>query len=245
MTEIEILAYGSIILLFSSLLQGLTGFGFSLFAVPLLTLLLPPRTVIPVLIVYSLMVNVAVLISAKGHLDLKRQGLLLVGGLAGLPLGSYLLRNLPVFHLKMIIGAVVLLLAVILLVRPDTKIVKTDSKAVNLPVGFLSGLLCSSVSLSGPPVIIFYAFRKVNKQYFRGNLALFFLVLNFFTLILYSSSGMLTGVVLRYAWQFLPALLLGMSTGIYLTRFLPERSFQRVVLALLLIIGIMTVATNF
>ena len=61
--EIELILIGSFIFLVSAMLQGLSGFGFSILAIPLITLFISPRMAVPVLILFSIVINIVVLYS--------------------------------------------------------------------------------------------------------------------------------------------------------------------------------------
>jgi len=70
----QLVFIGLFIFLFSAALQGLTGFGFSILAVPLITLFISPKTAVPILLIYSMIINIVVLYSARKAINLKKIG---------------------------------------------------------------------------------------------------------------------------------------------------------------------------
>lgn len=240
--NLDILLMGSAIFLISGLLQGLSGFGFSILAIPLITLFIPPKTAVPILMLYSIILNLVVLYSAWRAINLKRIWLLLVAGIAGLPLGAHLLVVLDGNFLKIFIGIMIIFFGILLLMgyRKQLK----HEKLAMLPIGFISGLLSGSISISGPPIIIFLANNDLEKHSFRGNLALYFLILNIFTIPVFWLNGLFTDTVIFFTLRFLPGLLLGVILGNLLSHKVQEKHFRKFTLILLLIMGALAIVSG-
>ncbi len=233
---------GSVIFFLSALLQGLSGFGFSLFALPFVTLLIAPHEVVPVMIIYSIIINIVVLYSARTHIQIRAIRIFLVFGILGLPFGTYLLLIFPNSILKVMIGIIVIFWGAFFLSGLKLKIKK--GKIVKILFGFISGVLGSSISLSGPPLIVYFTDTRMKKQYFRANLALYFIILNIITIILYSANNLMTSKVFNTSLKYFPALMLGVITGSLLSKKIPEKIFRNLVLILLIISGLIIIFTT-
>jgi len=225
-----------------SVLSGMIGFGFALIAVPLLTLVLSPQTVVPMVRLQSLLTSAMVGLSARRWLDVRRMWLLIVASLVGLPLGAYLLTVWDVNTLKVFIGAVTVLSAASMLLGVELQI--GDGPLVRAPVGFLSGVLGGSTGMAGPPVVIFFSGQGVEKQTFRANLALLFVVQNVFSIPLYMAGGIMTRSVLVYTIVLLPALLIGAPLGIRLSQRVDEVAFRKVALLAIMATGLVAVVSG-
>jgi uncharacterized membrane protein YfcA len=116
--------------------------------------------------------------------------------------------------------------------------------ALLLPVGLLSGILGGSTSLNGPPVILYFASLRPDKDVFRANMAAYFTAVNTTAVFMFLFSGLLTGRVLVMVLAFLLPLIAGTFTGIWLARQISEQRFRHAVLILLGLIGIMLIVTN-
>jgi hypothetical protein len=138
------------------------GFGFSLLSVPLLVMLMPAPRVVPLLAVFSLLVNAAVLYQCRSHLRPRRILPLLIAGLAGVPLGVRLLTLASESTLRIALGGATVVMSCALLfgVRFRTK---REALAM-VPVGLLSGVMNGAATLSGPPVIIFQIAQRAGKN---------------------------------------------------------------------------------
>ncbi|MDP8267210.1 MAG: sulfite exporter TauE/SafE family protein [Candidatus Tenebribacter davisii] len=238
----QIVIIGLFIFLFSAALQGLTGFGFSILAVPLITLFISPKTAVPILLVYSMIINIVVLYSARKSINLKKIWILLVAGIISMPLGTHLLVIMDENILKIFIGSIILIFGILLLTG-YRKQFKND-KLTMLPVGLLSGILGGSISISGPPIILFLSNRNVDKHTFRGNLAAYFFILNIFTVPVYYFNGLLTKEVWNYSLTFLPGLLIGVLVGTLLSHKIKDDHFKKLTLILLILMGIIAIISG-
>ncbi len=65
------------------------------------------------------------------------------------------------------------------------------------------------------------------------------------SIVIFASSGLVTLDVLRYALWCAPALVIGVALGTPLYLRLNDRQFQKTVLVLMLLMGVLLVAINF
>jgi uncharacterized protein len=237
--RLEFILFGSVVFFTSALLQGLSGFGFSILAIPLISFILIPKTSVPILLIYSIIINITVLASTRKALDLKKIWLLLLGAVIAIPFGTKLLIILPENIIRGFIGILILIFGTVLL--SGLRIKFKRSKLIMLPIGFLSGILGASISISGPPIIIYFTSLETEKQEFRGNLAIYFFLLNLFTIPVYFMNGLFTGEVLRNTLIYLPALVAGVLTGNLISSKIKDSHFRLITLYLLLVMGITSI----
>ena len=227
---------GLLAIFLAGVTYGLTGFGFALVSVPLLMLLLPPRAVVPIVLLLSTLTGIAVAYEARKSVDLKRIWPLMVAGFVGMPLGTYLLTSLDANVLKAAIGAVITLIALAFLFGFQRSV--RNERLACAPIGFVSGLLNGSTGMSGPPVILFFNNQGIEKQVFRANLATYFVALNFGTFAAQFIGGLFTREVLTYVLWFLPALFIGTWAGIRLSHRVREAAFRRATLIIVSLAGL-------
>lgn len=239
MMSIEIIIFGSLVFFLSALLQGLSGFGFSILAIPLISFFIAPRASVPTLLIYSMVINIAVLVSTKKAINLKSIWLLLVGALLAIPLGTRMLIVLPENLIRLIIGILILVFGILLLTGSHIRFL--NSRFIMLPIGFISGALGACVSISGPPVIIYFTNQGTQKHEFRGNLAIYFFLLNIFTFPVFYLNGLFTPQVIKNTLLFSPGLLAGVLIGSFLSHKIHDQHFRKITLYLLLIMGISTI----
>ncbi|MGA1792687.1 MAG: sulfite exporter TauE/SafE family protein [Thermoplasmatota archaeon] len=226
------------IVLLAGFVQGLVGFGSGLVMVPVLVLLIEPKVLIPVVLVHGLIMNELLAIEARKHIQAGRVAPILLGGLIGLPFGTYLLIILSPDIIKIMIGAVIVLFGLILLSGRAFEIKR--ERIFKVPIGIISGLLNGSVSMSGPPVILFFANQKVRKRNFRANTVTYFFFLNVATLFIFTLVGLITSDVLVLAGATLPVALLGIFLGTKASKVVKEKVFRKIALILVSLAGLVS-----
>lgn len=200
---------------------------------------MPAQAAVPMLSATSIFLNLLVLLQSRRSLDVRRIMPLLLAGIAGLPLGIWLLRSVHGGTVKIVVGALVTLSAVIYLSGFRLGIVR--ERLAMVPVGLASGVLNGATSFSGPPVILFLANQDVVKHQFRASLAAYFLMLNVVSVPAFVAGGLMTGqVALRTAYLF-PAVVAGSLLGIRTAGRVSEPLFRRLALAALAILGLISI----
>jgi uncharacterized protein len=227
---------GSLVLFAAGCVQGITGFGLSLLALPLLGMIFGIQETVPILVMLSIVTNAWI---AKGHiheLQWKAIAQMLIPALVGVPIGIYILVFVEASLLKTIAGIVIAVFAVFAAV--DFSFMQGSRIRKPYLFGFLSGVMNGSVSLSGPPIVAYFAIEKLQKDAFRSNISAYFLILNIITL-----GGMIIKNVcgwpeLTLGAYLLPSLAVGTALGITIVKHINERLFRRLSLGLLLVTGI-------
>ncbi len=236
------LAAAIIIILIGALIQGMAGFGFSQFAIPLLVLFMDSGELIPIMVVLSLFLNLLMIQDLRKDVNVGRIWPLMAGGIFGIPIGTYLLLVADPNHLKLLIGSMIFVFGLAQLLEFRRHV--DSEKAAMAPIGFAGGVLQGSVSMSGPPLILFFSNQGFTKQEFRASLIAFFLFMNIATLPVYLYAGLLTGSVLSASMLLLPGLVVGTLAGSRLAKGVREESFRMGVLVLVMIFGCMSIASG-
>jgi uncharacterized membrane protein YfcA len=234
-----IIGIAIIVILMAGFVQGVTSFGFALISMPLLTKFIPLQQVVPIVVVLSLLTNVAILINARRHVDLKKIWILILSSIAAAPVGTYLLLYVDANILKIGTGVLIVLFA-LALIRGFSIPVRNE-KAAFIPVGLTSGLLNGSISMSGPPVALFLSNQGADKQTFRANITAYGIILNVITVCTYIFTGLLNTQVVTYISWMIPAMVIGVLLGIWAVKRINEVTFKRMALWLIIISGIWTI----
>lgn len=236
------LLLGFIIIWFAASIQGISGFGLSLVAVPLLSLILPLEVVVPLMVVFSLILNVISFSKIKGHVNKTQMLILICCGVLFIPVGIYGLKTLDDQIIKVVAGVIISFSAIMMAFGFKLKF--NNQKIAYGITGMLSGVLNGASSLSGPPVILLLSNEGGEKNNFRKTLATYFMLLNIFTLPAFVIGGFDVDQVLYYGIRLLPALIIGTLFGIAVGNKVPEALFRKLTLGLILVMGIMTVLSG-
>jgi uncharacterized membrane protein YfcA len=227
------------ILFFANWIQGVSGFGRGLIAIPLLSFFIPMDQVIPMMILTGLLTTLLMFLKNHKNTDIRKILLMSLLGIAGTTAGVSLLKVLPVFHLKIIIGTLIMLFA--LLIAAGFSIRVKRMKLAFGVTGFISGFLSGSLSIGGPPVVFLLQGIREEKDAFRGNISLFFLIVSVFSVLNLFLNGMVSGDILRYSLVFMPVILLGTLAGHLFSRKVNEIFFRKLVTGLLFLSGLSAV----
>lgn len=230
---------GFISILLASIIQGITGFGFALIAVPLLSLFIPElRNITPIIVIYSLLTNVIIVYKSRRYIDLKKIIPLIIFGIIATPIGTYILLYVNVSTLKIIIGLIITITAFAMLKNFKIKI-KNQGISYGI-VGLLSGFLNCSTGLSGPPVVLFLTNQNTDKDVFRANLTFYGIATNIFAIILFIAEGIINISVINFTILYLPALIIGVFSGIILSAKINETLFKKLIIYLITCLGLYT-----
>ena len=239
---LTVLIGGLLVMFVSGITYGLAGFGFALVSVPIMIIFLSPKVVVPIIVIRSFVISLIILFEARKWVDLKRIWPLMIAGVAGIPIGTYLLITLDASIVKILIGSVTIPFAIASLAGFKKHI--RSEKLAFAPVGLISGLLTTSTSLSGPPVILFFVNQDVEKQKFRANLVAYFTVLDLVAIPAFMIGGVITTAVINHALWFLPATILGAITGIKLAHRVSEKLFRNIALVIIIFAGLLSILSG-
>ena len=228
-------AAGALVIFLASFVMGLTGFGIALVAMAFLPWLMSPVTAIVLLTVYALVFSLAVVVQLRRDLTPRALVDLLMGTVAGTPIGVWVLASLPVSALNRLIGLVLVVVVVLELRRVMPR--RLVGRAWALGAGFLSGVLGGAVGTPGPPVIVYATTQGWSPRTMKANTMGFFVVNQGVILAGYWWAGLLTREVAGVAMAFALPAVAGVGAGVTLFGRLDPVRFRRVVFVLLAVSG--------
>lgn len=230
-----------LIIIFSSLIKGITGFGFALVSFPLLLMWYTPKEIIPVLMICNLIASVMIVLQKKEHKLLDKQSyyLIVTGGIFTIA-GVIALSSTNGIWLIRISGILFILLTIYSLVRknPNDSIMRDRAY---LSAGAFIGFLTGAISVSGPPLALFLNKANVSNRKFREIFAAFSIITAIIAILGYYAAGMMTLQTLEISAIFVPILLIGTIFGKKLNTVIPIEKFQIINIVLTLIASIILV----
>lgn len=228
-----------LIILFSALIQSITGFGFAVVGVPLLLFFMEPRQVVSIMSIGALILNLMVIYKTKGMSNHKVVWPLFFASLFGLVPGVYILKIMDPSNLKLCIGFLILLVA--FLMASNYVINIKREKLATVLVGIASGFMGGSTSLSGPPVALFLISQQQNKEEFRANLVRYFCLGNIATLLIMYYMDTMDTDGIRHFIYVVPGLLIGVWLGEKAFAKISPGFFKQLTLAVIFLCGAISV----
>ncbi|VAX15382.1 hypothetical protein MNBD_NITROSPINAE03-1297 [hydrothermal vent metagenome] len=230
----EMIFTGAVIFI-GSLLQGVFGFAFVLFATPILSLYLPIKTVAPLLALFLPLLTGVLAVNLRSNFVLANSVPLLVGAIFGAPLGIYLLGSFDDGLVKLALG--------LFLVVYSAYSLYTSKVMMSFPFwssgifGALGGLLGGVFNTSAPPVALYVSSHDWPSQQKRAVLNVFVLTTSIVVLCFHMISENFTYDIMVTFVYLLPAMLAGMITGRWLSKTVNEEKYSKGLYIFLLIIG--------
>ena len=223
-------------LFLSAIIRQISGFGFALVSMPLLTLVLGIRMATPFVAITG--VTVGLLMISANWRQADRRALIQLSGAAlfGVPLGVLLLGALPEEIVKRGLGLLLVVYSLYALIQPQLPLVKKGW--VTLVCGFVSGVLTGAYNTGGPPVVVYGTLRHWTPEQFRSTLQLFFLLVSGLAMIGHGLAGLCSQEMWWLYLYSLPGLYLGHLAGEHLHRLIPRHYFNRLIYGLLIVTGL-------
>ena len=157
--------------------------------------------------------------------------------------GAFLLKNIDIQVLKIVFGAVVVLIGVEMFFREKSSSKMKESKLLLGVIGILSGLLCGLFGIGA--LLAAYVGRVTNTaDEFKANISAVFIAENTFRIILYSLIGVITPDALKHALLLVPVMLAGLFAGMKSARILDEKLVRKLGILLLIVSGIVLIINN-
>lgn len=217
-------------LVVGSAINALVGFGFALVTVPAMALAVGPRQAVVLSAVLGLASNGGVALRHRSDVVRPIAGRLFAGGLVGMPVGLALLLVVPERGIGVGISVVVLAAVAVLALGPEPSRVPPWADVV---AGMSTGVLNTSVGVSGPPVVTALHGHRLGKAGFRATASALFGANGLVAIVLFVAAGEVPATLLATAAVVAPAWPAGWWVGDRLHRRFPEERFRNLVLVLL------------
>jgi uncharacterized membrane protein YfcA len=219
--------------------RGFSGFGAALIFMPLASSLAAPRLVAALLLVIDFVSAAPLVPNAFRHADRKATAIMVAGALVGVPIGTWFLSRLdPVTTRWIISGFVTALLALLL---SGWRYRGKDHAAISVGVGGVSGFCSGLAQTGGPPIVGYWLGRPLAAPIARANILLFFGASDFFSLVSYGVTGLITLESIRFSLLVGPIYGIGVGFGASLFGRASDRLFRAIcygLIVLSLVIGL-------
>lgn len=217
----------------AGLLRALTGFGFALVAVPLLSLVLPPAEAVALTVLLQVAILPRDLRPGAGAPDRRLLAGLAGGAVIGLPLGQLALLQLDPDLCRLATAGFAL--AALAAQVASARIAARVALAPPAAVGGLSGFMAGLAAMPGPPAVLYALSQPLGAPVMRATLLAFFGGLALLSLPGLAWGGMIGGRLLGLFLLCLPLLLLADLSGQRMFHWLSPQAYRhlaRLVLAL-------------
>ncbi|MBE5829302.1 MAG: sulfite exporter TauE/SafE family protein [Butyrivibrio sp.] len=157
--------------------------------------------------------------------------------------GALFLKSADTTLIKIIFGALVILVGIEMLLRELSQKKTKNSRVLLTIIGILSGFLCGLYGVGA--LLGAYIGRTTDDlKSFKANICTVFIIENTFRVILYLFYGIITMESLKRALILSPFMLIGLGAGMLSAGKISEKIVKRIVIILLIVSGIALILTN-
>jgi uncharacterized membrane protein YfcA len=218
--------------------NGLTGFGTALTALPLFLLAVEPVVAAQLVAAASVLGHLSTLGLVWHAIEWRRLAPMLAAGLLGVPIGTWILPWLSVSAFKQAVGTLIFAYCAFMLFGAGRIRLAAGGRGAEAVVGFLGGILGGIAGLSGALPTMWAALEGWPKEERRVFLQVFNLTILTAMLVASLLQGMVGQRALVAMIVALPGTLMGAWFGSLAYHRLDDHRFDRVVLVLLLLAGL-------
>lgn len=222
----------------ASALQSATGIGYGVIAGPIMLVVLNGTQAFQISAIHNLLIALILAPFVYRMLDRTILKLLIAGSCLGIPAGFVLYLSTGVMTLKLISAAVVSMIAVSLarsmLTEPAPANSALPRPAERIAVGLIGGLMSGILAMPGPVVSTWMSIRGWGKDAIRSTVLTFFVFAYGTTLALQLLFADVTVDTLMLSLVLSPIVVLGVGLGYIAARFVSERVFRVILLAVLI-----------
>lgn len=218
--------------------NGLTGFGTALTGLPMWLQAVEPLVAAQLASACSVLGHVTTLPAMWRAMDWPRLAPMLIAGLVGVPIGTWLLPWISLAAFKLAIGLLLIGYCSFMLFAAGRVTLSSGGRGAEAVVGFAGGILGGIAGLSGVLPTIWAALKSWPKDDRRVMFQAFNMTLLTAMLVASLVQGLVGVRFLLALAVAVPGTLLGSWLGVRLYQRLDDRRFDRIVLIVLLLSGI-------
>lgn len=219
-----------VLLVFSGFVQGVTGFGFGMVALPLLACFIDIRGASSLIALIGLGLNCFLFAQLWRHFDKDRVLPLLVSAALASPFGILFLYGAPVSWIYLLLGAIMLAS------YAQQRFALGGNRPwhpvyLGVPCGLLGGWFGGAFGTGGPPLVAYLVTQKFPLGRYVASLQLTFAVASAARVISLGFGGFYTKPVLGAVAASLASSALGAFFGYRCAARLPSKTMGKIVLA--------------
>jgi uncharacterized membrane protein YfcA len=235
MPSVAVIVFSAAVVLTAYVIFGISGFGSTLIAAPLLAQVYPIKFVIPMIVLLDCIGAISMGVRLRADVNKAELTPLLPFLAAGLLLGAFLLLRVPAALLVGGLGIVVAAYGAFYASgrQPRFRVPRWSAA----PVGLFAGVTSSMFGIGGPIYVMYLTARGSTPENVRATVPVIFIFTTIARIAIFAVAGLFTAEVLYTAASLLPLMVLGMWAGHHLHLNMTREQIVRVMGVLLVVSG--------
>ncbi|HET9652839.1 MAG TPA: sulfite exporter TauE/SafE family protein [Usitatibacter sp.] len=217
------------------LVFGLSGFGSTIIAVPILAQFLPISYLVPMLALVDCASATFVGRTSREHLAKDELKWLLPVMFAGFVVGVTLLVKVPDVYLRAALGVLAVAVGIHSIVNPV--VTRRVSRWWVLPTGIAGGAMSTTFGTGGPIYATYLMARLPDKSQIRATMSTLIAISAIIRALTYVATGLITASLAIGSLVTAPFALLGLKLGTRIHVAMSQQQMRRAIGALLIVTG--------
>ena len=230
----ELVMIAAPVVLIAYLVRGICGFGSGLIAIPILSLIIPLKVAVPLVVMLDYLASAGQGVSLRQSIQWSEIGRLIIPALIGVSAGLMIFHKVDAVLLTRFLGGFVFLYALYALWGPKMPRV---SSWWAVPAALCGGAIGTLFGTGGPFYVTYLKARQLDKNVFRATFACVFLLDGAARVTGYVGTEVVDIQLLVLLAMSLPVMILGMYLGGKIHTNLSAEMFTRGISILLLTSG--------
>jgi uncharacterized protein len=225
------------IILAAGLIQGVSGFGFGLFAMGVMALIMPVTDAVVIVAIVTLSSISLNLWSVREDIPWRDTWPIILGAIPTTIVGVLLLRNLDSSTLRIGIAVMILGGCAVSMWHPDRAMIHRAFPGAHI-AGFVGGLFGGALNIGGPPVVLYSLLRGWDKGEAKGVMSAYFFVTGVLRVVLHIAAGTATWPLVRQSLLLIIPTVAASYLGVLIFRRLSNRAFRFAITGLLVFLAV-------
>ena len=223
--------------------KGAVGIGIPLVSISLLSLFLPLTDAVALLPVPMIVANIWMSFAGNHFLPaLRRFWPLVLAMFAGTVVGAHVLVALDLASLNLLVGIFVVVFCLSSHVNPAMRLPNRYETGAGVVAGGIGGFMGGLSALFGPPLIMYLASLRLDRDTFVGVIGSIYLCCSVTLVVVFGSVGMMSRAQLVESTLACVPLLIGVWVGRRFRGRVDEELFRKLLLVALLGVGVRLIA---
>ena len=227
----------------AGLVQGISGFAFGMVAMSVWAWGIDPVEATTLAVFGGLCGQVFAALTTRRRMTAPELLPFLMGGLIGIPIGTYLLPHLDAMQFELLLGAILVVACPLMLAAPRIHYVDSVGRTGDGVAGFTGGVIGGLSGMTGVAPAIWCVLRGYEKSRQRELLQNFNLTTLAAAMVALMWRGAVTKAMIPRLGIVAIAMLVPAMLGARIYRQLSDAAFRRVVLILLTLSGVALIAS--
>lgn len=219
--------------------NGISGMGAALMAVPFMTLFMDIQLIVPLSCLMVTVLSSTLAIKYRSEFHIKIILPALVCAVPGAFLGTQVLQILSSHVLECIMAVFLLVYVAWNCVQKYEPKEERNSAFIGGLSGFFSGFFGSTISFTGPPLAMYILYTGWKQQKALGALGSALIIITGTSCISHYFAGLYTKEFLHYLSIGVPAGVLGMLLSFPFIKYITQKTFRKILLVVIAFAGIM------